>query len=106
MNTNAAFKLKQFAGWTNYETQYVSDHIDNSGMLPIVEDMCRVALNVFKHQDDAIKSASAAVAKELQTVLLRELPELALGAVNWYELAEAFVDIVAEEFDTVRIRLW
>ena len=90
---------KTYNGWTNYETWNVVLWIDNEeGSYRYWRDTVREICEDSDEKDDAICSVS----KRLEDEIKEGAPELqgtysdllsaALSEVNWYEIAENWVD--------------
>ena len=85
----------KYNGWTNYETWLVNVSIDND------QDIYFWLQNMFKSGDwttyelsNALKYRyeEEAIMSDLKAGLMSDLLNGALSAVNWYELAEHFIE--------------
>lgn len=100
--------MSDYNGWSNYETWNVALWIDNEeGSYRHWRDQVCEALEAEQDRDDAVNTVSKALRAEIED----QMPELngcysdllsaALSEVNWYEIAENWVDDYISEHPEV-----
>jgi|SRR6185369_2179849 len=103
MKTNAAV-TERFNGWSNYETWAVASCLDND------EESYKwrraAAREAFASHESAATAISA-FAEQLKATHEEDMPEVggvfadllgaALGEVDWYEIAEHYINEVVHE---------
>jgi len=94
-------KEEECQGWKKYETSEVAVWIDNdSGLLEYVHDLGRENKDNAAFAD-AIKELIEDMVPELEVSLFSVLLSSAIGEIDWYELADAYLKEIAEidEYD-------
>jgi hypothetical protein len=89
-----------YNGWTNYETWAVKLWLDNDqGSQEMAFEMAREAQRSKYPRAmlaDALKEIHEENAPEIGNNVYSDLLGSALGSVDWYEIAKAFLEDVAE----------
>jgi hypothetical protein len=90
---------KGYNGWTNYETWNVKLWIDNEeGSYHYWRDQVQETLEDKQNRDDAVYAISKALKDEIEdqqpelSGCYSDLLSAAISEVNWYEIAENWVD--------------
>ncbi len=97
---------KKYNGWNNYETWNVALWIDNDQCS--YEERCEMAQQAWDDADGDEDDAKSSLAKSLQSWVEEMQPDLgasmfadllgaALSEVDWYEIAENFLEDVEKE---------
>jgi 7-cyano-7-deazaguanine synthase in queuosine biosynthesis len=87
---------KGYQGWKNYETWDVALWIDNDqGAQEVVFEMGIDAKDTSAFAD-SIKEFIEEMTPELEASMFSDMLNAALGEVDWYELAKAYQEQIAE----------
>lgn len=90
--TKTSEKVTNYNGWTNYETWNVALWIDNDrGLADEVTSMARRQTKTYELGQE-IKGFIEELCPDLGASMFADLLNASLREVNWYEIAEHYID--------------
>lgn len=88
-----------YNGWKNYETWNVNLWLDNDGSDQVIREMARDYRDNTNGLARAIQEMIEENMPELGASMFSDLLSAALSEVDWYEIAEHYIDDLEEEED-------